>query len=355
VPANAARRHSKLVTAIVLAGLAGGVVLGGIGWSSAGRESTDSAFVDGHRVAVATQAAGRVSEILVDDNQRVEAGQVLLRIDPADYDVKLQQAEATRAQAAGALAQARAQLPVTEAVALQAQAQVKVAEANARKNASDVQRFHRLSDDAMPRIALDAAETQSVASDAQLDAARHAAAAAKAQVGFARAAIGTAEANVRAAEAQVALARLARSYCELKAPVAGFVARKSVERGNFVQIGQPVLNLVQEDVFVTANFKETQLTHLQPGQPATLTVDTFPGVIFHGRVESRMAGTGSAFALLPPENATGTFIKVVQRVPVKIVFDAANRAQLTRLVVGLSVIATVDVHASSAKQLSSNP
>jgi membrane fusion protein (multidrug efflux system) len=330
-------------TTALLAGLAALWYFG----ISTGRESTDSAFIDGHRVALAAQISGRVSEVLVDDNQLVEAGQVVLRIDPADYQVKLDQADAAKAQAESALAHARAQLPVIEASARQAAVQVKVAEANAHKTADDLHRYRELSENAISRLALDAAATQETVSSAQVDAAREGATATAGQIALAATAITAAEANVRAATAQVAQARLALSYCELKAPVSGYITRKSVERGNFIQMGQPVLNLVTEDFYVTANFKETQLSHLTPGQPVDITVDTFPGLIFKGRVDSRMAGTGSAFALLPPENATGNFVKVVQRVPVKIVFDREETGRLPKLALGLSVIATVNVSETS--------
>ncbi|MEO6994774.1 MAG: HlyD family secretion protein [Lacunisphaera sp.] len=318
--------------------------------SSSGRESTDSAFVDGHRVALAAQVSGRVSEVLVDDNQLVNAGEVVLRIDPADYQVKLDQAEAAKAQAESALAHARAQLPVIQAIARQAAVQVKVAEANAHKTADDLHRYRELSENAVSRLVLDAAATQETVSSAQVDAAREGAAAAAGQIALGETAITAAEATVRAASSQVAQAHLALSYCELKAPVTGYVTRKSVERGNFIQMGQPVLNLVTKDLYVIANFKETQLTHLSPGQPVDITVDTFPGLTFKGRVGSLMSGTGSAFALLPPENATGNFVKVVQRVPVKIVFDREELSHLPKLALGLSVIATVNMNQTPASR-----
>mgnify|MGYP001556026911 CR=1 FL=1 len=358
-PAGGPWSHRRaLGVTLVFAAAAVTAGVGWLGWTTRGHETTDSAFVEGHHVALAPQASGRVSEVLVDDNQHVVAGQVVLRIDPADYRVKLEQAEAAQAQADGALAHARAQLPVVEAMASQARAQVKVAEANARKTADDLHRYQQLSDNAVSRIALDAVATQNTVGAAQADAAREAAIGAESQIPLAQTAVEAAEANVRAAAAQVAQARLNLSYCEVKAPVAGYVTRKNVEAGNFIQMGQPLLNLVTEELFVTANFKETQLTDLRPGQPATITVDTYPGVTFKGRVESRMAGTGSAFALLPPENATGNFVKVVQRVPVKIVFDRADLRRLPQLALGMSVIATVDTGrapAATSQPVTLNP
>jgi membrane fusion protein (multidrug efflux system) len=313
----------------------------GLGWHNRAVETTDDAFVDGHIVSVAPQVAGRVQEVLVDDNQRVEANQILIRIDPADFQVKLDLAVAAQMQAEGQLSQARAQLPVVEAAAQQAAAQVKVARANAGKAAEDVQRYHRLNDEAVSKLVVTAAEAQEAVTVAQLDAATCTASGAKAQVEFARAAVTTGEANVAAAKAQVAQARLNLSYCDVKASAAGFVTRKTAERGNYIQVGQPVLNVVPEKVHVTANFKETQLTRMKPGQAVDIAVDTYPGVLFRGHVDSLMAGTGSAFALLPPENATGNYVKVVQRVPVKIVLDGEDTTH--RLVPGMSVTPSVKV------------
>ncbi|HVU23429.1 MAG TPA: HlyD family secretion protein [Opitutus sp.] len=355
-PVAAAPRHHSRMSAILLPAFTIAVAAGAAwyAWPAAGRETTDSAFIDGHRVALAAQVPGRVSAVLVDDNQHVTAGQVLLRIDPADFDAKLEQALAARDQAVDGRAHARAQLAVTEAIARQSHAQVAIAEANARKTADDFGRYRELSADALPRIALDASKTQAAIGAAQAEAAHEAAAAADAQIALAKTAIATAGAAVRAAEAQVAQVRLALSYTEVKAPVAGWVTRKNVEAGDFIQTGQPVLNLVTDDLFVTANFKETQLAHLRPGQVATFTVDTYPGVTFAGRVDSRMAGTGSAFALLPPENATGNFVKVVQRIPVKITFDRAELDHLPKLALGMSVVATVDVSSTPATAVASN-
>jgi len=348
-PQSPPLRRSLVV--IVVAILA--VIGAGGAWScyvvTAGTESTDSAYVDGHRIVVAPQAAGRIGEIMVNDNQSVVAGQILLRIDDADYVARLEQALASEAQSLGALSQARAQVPVIEAAVRQALSQVRVAEANARRAANDAHRYRKLDDTSVSQLMFDAIETQNLIGSAQVDAARQTAAGAEAQVAFAKAAIDTAEANVRSAKAQVALAKLNLSYCAVRAPVAGVITRKTVEAGNYVQVGQPLLNLVADQLFVTANFKETQLTQMRPGQKAVITVDTFPGERFVGQVDSIMSGTGSAFALLPPENATGNFVKVVQRVPVKIEFDYADAQRGTRLALGMSVIARVDVSARPAE------
>lgn len=345
----AERRRGVWTGTLVVASLA--ITLGvWLALTARGRVSTDSAFVDGHRIAVAAQVPGRVSAVLVDDNQPVVAGQVLLRIDPADYQVKVDQAEAFRAQALGALAQARAQLPVTESLARQAAAQARVASANALKAKQELHRYRQLDDDSVARIVFDAFATQEAVASAQLEAAQQAAAGAEAQIALVQATVAAAQANLRASEALVAQAMLALSYTEVKASAAGYITRKSVEAGNFVQPGQPLINIVTNEIFVTANFKETEITHMRPGQAVRLTVDTYPGRTLRGVVDSRMAGTGSAFALLPPENATGNFVKVVQRVPVKIKLEPEDIHELPPLALGMSVVATVDVRQVAAPQ-----
>jgi membrane fusion protein (multidrug efflux system) len=180
-------------------------------------------------------------------------------------------------------------------------------------------------------------DTATARSDAaNLAAAQQKVAASGAQLALNKTQIATAEAGVRAAAAQVEQARLNLSYTEIRASVAGRVASKTVANGNYVQIGQSLMALVPDEVWITANFKETQLDHMRAGQPVDIYVDAYPGHVFHGRVNSFQAGSGAAFSLLPPENATGNYVKVVQRVPVKIVFD--NEADNQRLLgPGMSV------------------
>jgi membrane fusion protein (multidrug efflux system) len=350
-PVTRFRSRTRRAVAAIAAGLftvsVCAVAVIGLGWCTSSIESTDDAYVECHVVPMAPCVSGRLLEVLVDDNQHVEAGKILVRIDPADYQVKVDQASAALMQAQGQLSQARAQLPVTEAAARQAEAQVKVAQASADKAQSDLRRYHQLKEESISQLTVNAAEAQQAITQAQLEAARSTAVGAHAQVEFAKTAIVTAEANVAAAKAQVAQARLNLSYCEIKAPMPGRITRKAVERGNYIQIGQPMFNVVPETIYVTANFKETQLTHMKPGQAVDLLVDAYPGTVFHGRVDSLMSGTGSAFALLPPENATGNFVKVVQRVPVKILLDADALQGPHRLVPGMSVIPKVKVSPST--------
>jgi membrane fusion protein (multidrug efflux system) len=203
-------------------------------------------------------------------------------------------------------------------------AEVGVAEANATNAAIDLQRYQRLArinSSALSRQQLDNATAAARSSAANLTAAQRKVVAAEAQVAYARTQVETAAAGLQAAAAQVKEARLDLSYTRLAAPEAGHIAHKNVAVGDYVQIGQNLMALVPNAVWVTANFKETDLAHMRVGQPVEIEVDAYPGTIFHGHIDSFQAGSGSAFSLLPPENATGNYVKIVQRMPVKIVFD----------------------------------
>lgn len=287
------------------------------------------------------------------------------------------------------LEQARAQVDTALATAAQAHAQVAAAEAEATRADADVKRLQELSRrDQISRQELDHARAAAHTASAQLEAARKGAAAAEAQVSEARAAQQMAAASLRQSESQVAEAQaradeargrlvganaaphqvamsrsqadvvdaeiaqahaavaqaeLEFSYTNIYAPESGRVTRKVVEEGAYVQVGQTLMAIVPAQVWVVANFKETQLTHMRPGQPVEIEVDAYPGKVFKGYVDSIQAGTGSRFSLLPPENATGNFIKVVQRVPVKIVFDEPPDPPYL-LAPGMSVVPVVQVH-----------
>jgi membrane fusion protein (multidrug efflux system) len=250
-------------------------------------ESTDDAAVDAHVIPVSAKVAGHVARVLVDDNQQVKAGALLAELDPRDFQTRLDQAK-------GKVASDRAEAAKTEADAKRAQALF------ARDEAS------------------------------------------KQELEHAQAASDGAKAAVSQSEAALRQAELDLSYTRVEAPESGRVTRKSIEAGAYVSIGQPVLALVPDDAWVVANFKETQLTRMRPGQPAEIRVDAYPDQRLRGHVDSIQAGTGARFSLIPAENATGNFIKVVQRVPVKIVLDdkpAGGRV----LAPGMSVEATVDL------------
>ena len=324
-PAPPSRRRRRLLIALV-ALLAIGAIAGGVKWWLAARHwvSTDDAFVDTHMVQISPQVAGRVVAVPVNDNQEVRAGQLLVALDPADFRARLDEVLANRQATEGQLAQAKAQLPVARANLDTANAQIAVAQAAANNAETTLARDRalvHLGSLAMSQQTLDN-DTATWRSDAaNLAAAREKAAAAEAQIGLDAKNIETAAANVRAAAAQVEQAHLNLTYTEIRAPQAGRVANKNVAPGDYVQVGQALTALVPDKVWVTANFRETEIGRMRIGDRVDIYVDAYPGHVFHGRVQSIQPGSGAAFSLLPPENATGNYVKVVQRVPVKITFD----------------------------------
>lgn len=315
------RRRFRLLVVLIVAAAA---IAGGMQWWLQARqwESTDDAFIDAHMVMVAPQVASRVAQVLVDDNQQVAAGQLLVELDPAYFQAQLDQAEANRAAAAGNLAQARAQQAISAANVEQTRAEVGVAEANATNAEQQLRRTQPLVERqfaSRQQLDNDVANARSTA--ANLVAAHKKLASAEAQLQAAASQIETAKANLKSAEAQTEQARLNLAYTRVSAPKAGHIAHKTVAVGDYVQVGQNLMALVPLNVWVTANFKETQLDHMRLGQPVEISIDSYPDKVFHGHVDSFEAGSGAAFDLLPPQNATGNYVKVVQRVPVKIVFD----------------------------------
>jgi len=215
-------------------------------------QTTDDAFIESHVVGISPKISNQVKEVLIDDNNEVKKGQLLVQIDPRDYDVALLQAKA-----------------------------------NYTKAQSEYDRTSSLMD-------------SHAVSQSDMDTARN---------------------NLDVYSAQVQQAQLNLDYTRITAPFAGHITRKDVEPGSYVQTGQTICSVVSDNVWVIANFKETQLTYIHPGQTAYIRVDMYPGHVFKGHVESIQSGTGARFSLLPPENATGNYVKVVQRIPVKIVFD----------------------------------
>ncbi len=290
-------------------------------------ESTDDAFIEAHVTPVAPQVAGRVAQLFVQDNQEVIQGGLLLQIDARDYQAKLDQERAGLAAARSRFDQANAQFTVDQAKVGQEKANVTVAEAVAKQAAADDKRYQAVGNFAVSQSQLDLAAMQAHSADAQVDAARNKELAAEAQATLDKSSIQTAAAEVQNNEAAVRQAELDLSYTQVKAPEAGYVTHRTVETGAYVQTGQALLAIVPRQVWVVANFKETQLTHMRAGQPVKVTVDAYPQIKFTGHVDSIQHGSGPSFSLLPPENASGNFVKVVQRVPVKIVMDdtaAAN-------------------------------
>jgi membrane fusion protein (multidrug efflux system) len=325
--------------------MAAALIAGGVSWWREARQwvTTDDAFIDAHMVLVAPQMGGRVARVPVGDNERVAAGQLLVALDPAEYQAKLDEAVANRAAAAGSLAQAKAQRAALIASAEEMRAEVGVAEANAAHAASQLQRTQSLVERqfaSRQQLDNDLANARGTAST--LIASQKKLAAATAQLEVAASQIATAKANLESAAAHEEEARLDLGFTRVSAPETGRIAHKNVAAGDYVQVGQNLMALVPLDVWVTANFKETQLDRIRIGQPVEIRIDSYPDKVFRGHVDSFAAGSGAAFSLLPPENATGNFVKVVQRVPVKIVFDAPPDPHIP-LGPGMSVVPSVKV------------
>jgi membrane fusion protein, multidrug efflux system len=336
------RRPFRLLAALIVAGaMATGSTLW---WFQARQwESTDDAFIDTHMTLIAPQVAGRVARLLVEDNQKVAAGQLLVELDPAYFQAQLDQAAGNRLGAAGSLAQAKAQQAVAAANAEEAHAEVAVAEANATNATRQLQRTQPLVERQFAsRQQLDNDLASARGTAANLTAAQKKLASAEAQAQAAASQIETAKANLKSAEAQQQQAQLNLAYARVVAPEAGHIAHMNVAIGDYVQVGQNLMALVPLKLWVTANFKETQIDHMRVGQPVEIRIDSYPDKVFHGHVDSFEAGSGAAFDLLPPENATGNYVKVVQRVPVKIVFDSPPDPQFP-LGPGLSVVPSVKV------------
>jgi membrane fusion protein (multidrug efflux system) len=370
-------------------------------------ESTDDAQIDGHIHPVNAKVGGTVASVNVVENQRVEAGAILAQLDSRDYEVAVARAEAELAQAQAGVVAARAGVPVasstagaqitsSEAIAERAkagvnaaerdievaeaklnsaQARVREAQANATKAAHDVERLKLLiAKDEISQQQYDAtvsaadaaratvesaeagviqyqhevaaARAKAAQSQAELQQAQAEAEAAKTapeQVTITKAQAQSAEARVQLAKAALDQARLNLEYTTIKAPLSGVVSKKTVETGQVVQSGQPLMAIIPpEDIWVTANFKETQLANMRAGQPGTVSVDAYGGQTYKIHVDSIASATGAKFSLLPPENATGNYVKVVQRIPVKLVFDHGEDSE-HMLRPGMSVVAKITV------------
>lgn len=304
-------------------------------------EWTDDAFIDARTVTVGAEIAGRITDVAVTDNQPVEAGAVLLRIDDSDYQASLKQAEAGVAAARAEIANVQAQTQAQNAKINAAGKQVAQAQAALEFAKSEDQRNRELlaKGTATQQQAQQAASTLRQ-DQAALDAANASAEAAKSQLAVLQAQGKSAEAKLRQAEAAENQAKTTLTRTTITAPVAGRATSITAAKGTYAQPGQVLMMFVPNDVWVKANFKETQLNLMRPGQPVDIAIDAYPEKTFHGRVDSVQAGSGTAFSLLPAENATGNFVKVVQRVPVKIVFDQPPGVYLGP---GMSVVPTVKV------------
>jgi membrane fusion protein (multidrug efflux system) len=287
---------------------------------------TDDAYVQADTISVVPKVAAYVTALHVTDNSRFSAGQLLVELDPRDFQVAVENAAANLQSAQAALVNAQAQLKEQALIIAADGANVQGDEATLTFAQQQLVRFRILAKDAAGSIEnYQQAQADIGQKQAAVQKDKATLAAAETQTDVLRSQVLQADANVAMAEAGLAKARLNLSYTKIYAGISGTVANRSVQVGNFVQPGQTLFAAVPNDVYIIANYKETQLTHIKPGQPVSITVDAFPGVRLHGYVDSIQRGTGSNFALLPPENATGNFVKVVQRVPVKIILDHAEQ------------------------------
>jgi membrane fusion protein (multidrug efflux system) len=334
------------------------VTIAGLLWfeHSESYESTDDAFIDTHTVAISPQVAGQVLQVPVDDNQMVAAGDLLVEIDPSTFDARLAQARSVlalnRAKLQVAqldLTNAHSQLISTQAIEAQTRAQATAVEAEAKRAEADVARGKELrTNNVISPAEFDHLVATVRSANANFEAAKRQVTAQQAKVTEASNMVASAHAQITAAKAQiqqaaadVQTAQLDVSHSTITAPVSGRVTKKSVEHGAYVAIGQNMMSIVPDRLWISANFKETQLRYMRPGQRAEVKIDAFPKTNFAAHVDSIQAGSGSFFSLLPPENAVGNYVKVVQRVPVKIVFDSVDPARL--LGPGMSVVPSVHV------------
>jgi membrane fusion protein (multidrug efflux system) len=320
------RAAKWLLLLIVLLALAGAV---GYWYLTKDQATTDDAYTDGDAVTIAPQVAGEVIARDVDDNAPVKAGQVLIELDPRPYQAARDQAAASLQVAQAQLAAAKVNLETARvtwpAKLASAQAQLVAAQATQFKAQADARRQRGLPKQATTQQDIDNAESALRNADAAVGEA----AANVRGADIVAQSIAQAEAQVRQLDAQVALAQaqlaqaeLNLGWTKLRAPQDGWVTKRNVDKGNYVQVGQSVMALVTPEVWVTANFKEDQLNRMRPGQRVDIDVDAFPGLHLVGHVDSVQLGSGSRFSAFPAENATGNFVKIVQRVPVKIVIDS---------------------------------
>ena len=320
-------------------------------------ESTDDAFIAGHIVSIAPRIAGQVSAVHVLDNQMVRSNDLLVEIDPADYAITVSQkeaaAEAQQASHKTMLAGwqlMQAKVTTAEADARKAQADADAAESTAKKAQADFERAQDLlKQKTVSQQEFDATQAANIKAQADLKSAQDNVESASSKVEEANrtlaaawAQVGTVEAQWQEAQTNIAAAKINLSYTKIFAPGDGRVTRKAVEAGDYLDKGQQIMSLVPVEVWVVANFKESQLEKMRPGQPVTVEIDALGGRKFRAHVDSVQAGSGAQFSLLPPENATGNFVKVIQRVPVKIVFDEPLPAGHV-IGPGLSVTPSVEV------------
>jgi membrane fusion protein (multidrug efflux system) len=340
-------RRALLAGAALAIAVAGGGWYGHDWWTQ-GRfiQTTDDAYVGGNVTPVAPHVSGFVAQVLITDNQFVKAGQPLIRLDDRDYRAALDHAQAVVTAREAALEGLRAQHVLQQSVIRQQSAELAAKSAQASFTATDAARYRSLAQtaagsrqDAQRSDTLDVqARAAVVAADAGLNAAQQ-------QLKVFEAQIAEADATTAQARADLQTARLNLDYTDIRAPIDGYVGNRAAEVGAYVTSGTYLVSIIPSSgLWVDANFKEDQLTRMVPGQAASVVADVLPGHDFHGHLASLAPGTGAVFSVIPPENATGNFTKIVQRVPVRILLDSDDEA-LRRLRPGLSTTVSVDTKA----------
>jgi membrane fusion protein (multidrug efflux system) len=354
-PAKKVNLRKMLMAGAALAMLAGAVWYGYDYWTVGQYQvSTDDAYVKADNTTVAPKVSGYLHQVLVGDNERVRAGQTLARIEDRDFKVALDQAKADVAAAKAAITSKQAQLEVQQAVINAAKATLDVDDANVTFAAQDNKRYASLASSGYGSVQ-NAQLSQSKIASAEATRARDTAnlTSATKQVDLLKAEIVQAEAALARAQAQQSQAELNLSYTDIVAPIDAVVGNRTLRIGQYVQAGTQLMSLVPASgAYVIANYKETQLTDVHEGQAVEIAVDMFPGQVVHGHVDSLAPASGQEFALLPPDNATGNFTKVVQRIPVKIALDG-NDHSLIVLRPGMSVIPTIETREPKPKHQAS--
>ncbi len=375
-PAPPASRKGRSIAVFVAVVAIGAVLVAAYVIKNRGIEETDDAFIGADVYQITPKIAGRLASVGVSDNQSVSKGDRIAEIEPADFQSRVDRATAALELARAALREAELEVGIVDATTTAAvakanadvasaqatldeqRAQVETAKAENERAAAEFERYSKLSDRAVSPARLDvvraaansarsslaAVEQRAASGEAELTAARARVAAAEAERGrveSARAVVERRKAEVAQAQAELSTAELELSYTHIDATASGRVTNKMVEPGDYLQAGRVIGSIVAPEVWVVANFKETQLEHMRPGQPVKIHVDAY-GVDLDGHLESIQSGSGAHFSLLPPQNATGNYVKVVQRVPVKIVFDRPAELKNFQLGPGMSVVPRVD-------------
>jgi membrane fusion protein (multidrug efflux system) len=322
-------------------------------WYLKGRfyETTDNAYVQGEITRVSSQLGARVNEVLVQDNQHVDKGQLLVRLEPDDFSLAIDRAQATLATREAERVQAQSKLTQQSSLIAASDAQVQANQATLGRTQIDLARLQKLrtpgfvSEEQVTTMTADSNVARSQVTKAQADAQSQ-----RQQVNALNAEIKRLDAQIATARADLAQAQINMQRTEIHSPISGLIGQRAARNGQYVQTGAYLLSIVpDEDIWVQANFKETQIEHMEVGQSAELTFDSFPGTPIQGKVNSLFAASGAQFSLLPPDNATGNFTKVVQRIPVKLTFAPDNPLH-GKVRPGMSVTVSVNIKPANDTQ-----